>query len=291
MKKIAIVVDSTSDLTQEIIDKYDIHVLPLQVIYAHHIYRDKIEISSEQVLKDMEREVPKTSLPLTADVIKLFDRLKEEKYTHVLGLFISSGLSGTYNMIRNIAKDYEEFFVSEILDSRTLSWGTSFGAVAAAKEREASGDFDRMIEAANEAMKNTRAMFVIPTLHYLKKGGRMGRVEGTVGDLLDIKPIVGIDQWGDGKYFTYKKVRGKKKSHQAIYDIAVDFVKDKSAFDVVVLHGGAQELAEEFCEKIKAMQNCRSAMVAQVTPVIGVHTGPGLIAFAVHSEEGLRPWK
>lgn len=290
MSKIAIVTDSTSDLTQEWIDKYDIHILPLQVIYANRIYRDKIEISAEQVLNDMEREVPKTSLPLTADVIKLFDRLKEEGYTHVLGVFISSGLSGTYNMIRNIAADYEAFFVSEIIDSRTLSWGMGFGILAAAREREESGDFQKMVTAAKEAMKNTRATFVIPTLHYLKKGGRMGRVEGTVGDLLDIKPIVGIDQWGDGKYFTIRKVRGKKKSIQAIYDVAMNFVKDAGSFEVIVLHGGADELAAEYENKLKEMPNCNYVIRAQVTPVIGVHTGPGLLAFAVYSKEGLAAW-
>lgn len=287
MNKIAIVTDSTSDLTQEWIKKYDIHILPLQVIYANQIYRDKVEISAEQVLNDMEREVPKTSLPLTADVIKLFDKLKEDGYTHMIGIFISSGLSGTYNMIRNIAADYESFFVSEIIDSRTLSWGMGFGILAAAEEREKSGDFEQMVKAAKEAMTNTRALFVIPTLYYLKKGGRMGRVEGTVGDLLDIKPIVGIDQGGDGKYFTIKKVRGKKKSIQAIYDVAMNFIKDKKSFKIIVLHGGADELAAEYEEKLKAMDGCKYVIRTQVTPVIGVHTGPGLLAFAVYSEEGL----
>lgn len=287
MNKIAIVTDSTSDLTQGWIDRYDIHVLPLQVIYANHIYRDKVEISSEQVLNDMEREVPKTSLPLTADVIKLFDRLKEEGYTHVLGIFVSSGLSGTYNMVRNIAADYEEFFTLEIIDTRTLSWGMCFGILAAAEEREKTGDFAQMIKVAKEAMTNTRALFVIPTLYYLKKGGRMGRVEGTVGDLLDIKPIVGVDQWGDGKYFTIRKVRGKKKSIQAIYDVVMNFIKEKKSFKVIVLHGGADELAAEYEEKFKAMEGCKYVIRTQVTPVISVHTGPGLLAFAVYSEEGL----
>lgn len=290
MSKIAIIADSTSDLTDDIIKKYDIKILPLQVIYANRIYRDKIEITSDQVLRDMEREIPKTSLPLTSDVLKVFDRLKEEKYTHVLGIFVSSGLSGTYNMVRNIAKDYEDVFEMEMIDSRTLSWGTSFGILEAAREREHTGDFQKMLDSARAGLKNSRAMFVIPTLHYLRKGGRMGRVEGTVGDLLDIKPIVGVDQWGDGKYFTIKKVRGKKKSIQGISDVVMSFVKDKKSFDVVVLHGGAEELAKDFEEKFKAMDNCHSAIMTQVTPVIGVHTGPGLIAFAIHSVDGLKPW-
>ncbi len=287
MDKIAIITDSTSDITEDIKEKYDIRVLPLQVIYQSKIYRDRVDISPEQVYENMEKEVPKTSLPLTADVVKTLDSLKKDGYTHVLGIFISSGLSGTYNMIRNMINEYKDDMTFELIDSKNISWGITYGLIEAARERERSHDFEKVVAAAKEAVKNSRCLFVIPTLYYLKKGGRMGRVEGTVGDILNIKPIVGVDELLDGQYFTIKKVRGRKKSLNAIYEIAYDLVKDKKSFEIVVLQGGAEEEAQEIYDKFKAMPNCTCLRKAPVSPVIGVHTGPGLVAFGIYSEEGL----
>lgn len=287
MDKIAIITDSTSDISDDLREKYDIRVLPLQVIYQNKVYRDRVNITPDQVYQNMEKEVPKTSLPLTADVAKTLDSFKQDGYTHVLGIFISSGLSGTYNMIRNMANEYKDDMTFELIDSKSISWGIAFGLIEAAREREKSQDFQKVVAAAKEAVKNSRCLFVIPTLSYLKKGGRMGRVEGTVGDILNIKPIVGVDELLDGQYFTIKKVRGRKKSIHAIYEIAYDLVKDKKSFEIVVLHGGAEQEAKELYDKFKAMTNCRCVRFAQVSPVIGVHTGPGLVAFGIYSEEGL----
>lgn len=287
MEKIAIITDSTSDLTQDIIDKYDIKVMPLQIIYQSKIYRDKVDITPEQIYSGMEREVPKTSLPLTADMVKTFEQLKQEGYTHILGAFISSGLSGTYNMVRNMANDYKDDFVIELIDSKSISWGSGFGIVEAAKAREAGASFEDVVAAAKKAIKNTRSIFVLPTLYYLKKGGRMGRVEGTVGDLLNIKPIVGVDEAGDGQYFTIKKVRGRKKSLTELFNVIHNLVKDKEAFEVIVLSGNAPEESTEIAEKFKAMPNCKYVLETSVSPVIGVHTGPGLLALSVKCDSGM----
>ncbi len=287
MEKIAIITDSTSDLTKDIIDKYDIKVMPLQIIYHSKIYRDKVDITPEEIYSGMEREVPKTSLPLTADILKVFEELKQKGYTHILGVFISSGLSGTYNMVRNIAEDYKDDFVMELIDSKNISWGAGFGLLDAAKARETGASFEEIVTIAKNSMKNTRCVFVLPTLYYLKKGGRMGRVEGTVGDLLNIKPIVGIDKAGEGQYFTIKKVRGRKKSLTELFNVIYELVKDKKTFEVVVLSGNAPEESTEMAEKFKTMPNCKFVLETAVSPVIGVHTGPGLLAFSVKSDEGL----
>ncbi len=287
MEKIAIITDSTSDLTQDIIDKYDIKVLPLQIIYQNKIYKDKVDITPEQIYSGMEKEVPKTSLPLTADVVKLFEQLKKEGYTHVIGAFISTGLSGTYNMMRTMANDYKDDFIIEFIDSKNISWGSGFAILEAAKAREAKADFEKVLEITKQTVKNTRCVFVLPTLYYLKKGGRMGRVEGTIGDLLNIKPIVGVDEAGDGQYFTIQKVRGRKKSINALFDVVNEMVKDKEAFDIIVLSGNAPEESSEMAEKFKAMPNCKSVIETAVSPVIGVHTGPGLLALSVKCDSGL----
>lgn len=287
MGKIAIITDSTSDITPDLVEKYGIKVFPLQIIYKSRIYRDKVEITPEQIYRDMEKEVPKTSLPLTADVVKTFDSLKAEGYTDVLGVFISSGLSGTYNMVRNIAIDYENDMNINLIDSKTISWGMSFAIIEGAKAIEAGKTFTEVVDIVKENIKNTRSFFVIPTLYYLKKGGRMGRVEGTLGDMLNIKPIVSVDEAGNGEYFTIKKVRGRKKSLSGIYDVVADLVKDKKAFDVAILHGGAQEEADAIAAKFKELTGVRTVVETQVSPVIGVHTGPGLVALCVKSDEGL----
>src|SRR5690554_1384059 len=109
--KIAIVTDSACDLEPEIIKEYGIEVLPLHILYREHEYRDRIDITPQEVYDSLEREVPKTSLPSPAEIQEVFNRLREQKFTHVLALHLSSGLSGTYQAVSLIAQEFKDIII------------------------------------------------------------------------------------------------------------------------------------------------------------------------------------
>ncbi len=121
MNKIAIVTDSSCDIPKEMMEEHQIHMLPLKIIYKDQEYRDRVEISPEEIYKRFSEEVPTSSLPSPEDTHILLEKLASEGYTHVIGIFISSGLSGTYNMVRTVASDMENLTI-ELIDSNHYLW-------------------------------------------------------------------------------------------------------------------------------------------------------------------------
>ncbi|MBF8984857.1 DegV family protein [Lutibacter sp. B2] len=277
MDKIAVITDSSCDLPDEILQKYDIKILPLRIIYENREFRDRIEITAEEVYANLDKEIPKTSLPLPADAMRLFKQLSEEGYTHVVAVLMSSGLSGTYNMVKNVADTFDALKI-EVVDSKSLSVGLGFIVLETANEALISNDFSKVLKKANEAVEKTDVFYVINTLDYLRKGGRIGLVEGAVGEILGIKPIISIDD--QGKYYAHSKVRGRKKSIKKLYDIVKEKIKDKN-YSVAVLHGDAEEEAKNLINPFKEIAAVDETLFGQISPVLGVHTGPGLIGICI----------
>lgn len=278
MTKIAIVSDSTSDLTEEIVREYDIKILPLRVVYSDtEEYRDRTEITPEDIYKRFDKDIPSTSLPSPEDTMELFKKLEQEGYTHVIVATISTGLSGTLNMIRNVAEDFKSM-VFEIIDSKALTMGLGFPVLEGAKELQKSNDFQKTVQKIKDTIQHTEVYFMVKTLEYLIKGGRIGRVEGTIGELLNIKPIISINE--QGVYYTFKKVRGRNKSIEEIFTLVKEKAKDKM-LNVAVAHGNAQEEAFALLERIKELKNVKDTIFTQISPVMVVHTGPGLIGVVI----------
>jgi len=277
MVKIAIVSDSTSDLPLETINKYNIRVLPLRVIYTDGEYRDRVDITPEEIYSRFEEEVPTTSLPSPQDTVDLLNQLKQEGYTHVIVVTISSGISGTMNMLRNITNSFEGL-VFEVIDSKLLSMGAGFAIIEGAKELEKANDFEKTVNRIKSILNKTKIYYVVKTLEYLKKGGRIGKVEGTIGELLNIKPIISMNE--DGVYYSYKKIRGRSRSIEELLDIVKESARDKLV-NIAVAHGDAYEEAQELFEKVKALKNIKDTVFTQISPVLVVHTGPGLIGVII----------
>ncbi len=277
MTKIAIVSDSTSDLTEEIIKEYDIKVLPLRVIYKDGEYKDRVNITPEEIYARFDEEVPTTSLPSPQDTVNLFDQLKEEGYTHIIVTTISSGLSGTMNMIRNVVHNYENM-IFELIDSKSLTMGAGFAVLEGAKELQKTTDFEKTVAKMKEVLKRTEVYYVVKTLEYLKRGGRIGKVEGTIGELLNIKPVISINE--EGIYYTYKKVRGRSRSIDQLLEIIKEKAKHKM-LNIAVAHGNAFEEAQDLLKRIKELTNINETFFTQLSPVMVVHTGPGLLGVVI----------
>lgn len=276
--KIAIVTDSACDLEPEIIREYGIEVLPLHILYHDREFRDRVDITPQEVYDTLEQEVPKTSLPSPAEIMDVFNRLRDQKVTHVLAVHISSGLSGTYQAVSAIAQEFKDMVI-EVIDSKSLSMGLGFPVIEAARESRRTLEFDQVVSTTKRVIEQIKAFYVISTLEYLKKGGRIGYVAGTIGELLNIKPIISINE--EGKYFTYAKVRGREPSLKKLTDVLCDHVRETLS-NVAIVHGGAETEARVLEKIAQEHPNIKEVFFGQISPAMGVHTGPGLVGVLVY---------
>lgn len=139
--------------------------------------------------------------------------------------------------------------------------------------------FNKIVENINKMQPQVDVYYVIETLEYLRKGGRIGQVAGMLGEFLHLKPIISVNP--EGTYFTYCKARGRRKSIEKLVQIAQDKIKDKPAY-LAVLHGGAKKEAEEMLEKLRTLPNLKEIIFSDISPALGVHTGPGLLGVCIY---------
>ena len=278
-EKIAILTDSCTDVPKEYRDKYKMYVVPLTIIYNDAEYRDGIDIQPEEVFARFSEEVPSTSLPNPSVVADVFKQIKADGYDKVIAVHISSGLSGTYDMVSSFGPSPEGLEVRYI-DTKNIGIGAGFSAIRAGELIEQGLAFDEVCRQVEEAARNTRLFFCVLTLDYLVKGGRIGRVSGMVGTILDLKPVISCDE--DGIYYTVAKARGRKKSLKLALEKAVEFAAGSSEYNITVMHGAAQDEADELLVAMKEqLPEYRIAIEGQITPALVVHTGPGLIGIGI----------
>lgn len=276
-EKIGIITDSTCDIPREFLNKLGIKVLPLRILYQEREYRDGVDITAEAVYAHLEQEVPTTSLPSPQDAESLLLSMKEQGYTHVLVIHLSSGLSGTGQMIETVAEQIDGMTV-KVIDSKSISMGLGFIVMEAARAVQAKMNFEAVCNLVSSVRDRLSVYFVLSTLEYLKKGGRIGKVSGTIGELLQLKPIITVNK--EGIYTTFAKVRGKKQALDRLVGIAKEHIS-KAASQIAVCYGGAQEEAAYIIKQIGQLANVKELITSSVSPVIGVHTGPGTVGFAV----------
>jgi len=276
-EKIAIVTDSTCDLTSDLLEGKDIHVVPLKVVYSDRVYHDKIDITPQEVYDRLSEEIPTTSVPTPQELKEKLLELKEKKYTHVLAIHISTGLSGTCNATRLMSKEVEGLTV-EVVDSKSLSMGLGRLVLYAHDLGEKGLKFDEIAQKTRDKVNDIKVFFVVDTLKYLVKGGRIGKVEGTLGGLLKIKPIISINE--NGVYYSFDKVRGRKKSLERLSQIAVKKIEEGECF-LDVMHADAANEARALYDELGKMDNVEEVSFGEIGPVLGVHAGPGLVGVAI----------
>ncbi|MBC2396936.1 DegV family protein [Clostridium tetanomorphum] len=282
MGKIALITDTTADLSEDIIKRYNVNVLPFRIIYKDREYKDKLEISPKEVYRNFEKEVPTSSLPSIQDMEDLFYKLEEQKFTHAIAITLSSGLSGIYNAVKLVSDNHPNINTF-VCDSQSISAGEGMIVEECGEMIKNGKSFDEIVNEIPNIKKRINLFFVVGTLEYLKKGGRIGRVSGTIGELLNIKPIISVDA-KDGKYYTFDKVRGRKQSINRLIEIIKGILKEKKC-KICVVHGDALEESNKLFETIKTMDNVSEAYLGgEISPVSGVHSGPGLIGVVLKEE-------
>ena len=281
-RKTVIVTDSSCDLSDEQLSRYGIRMISLRIVCQNAEYRDRIDIQEDELYELLTHELPKTSLPLPEDVSALYESLAQEGVTDVIHISISSGLSGTFNMVRMITQDFEGRMRVHMVDSRTLSMGLGMMVLAAARALEEGATPEEAIERAQTVRRNQLGMFVIRTLEFLRKGGRIGKVEGVVGSLLQIKPIIYVND--EGIYATLAKARGYKSAVDTMVGEVKRFLGGARA-ELSVVNGKAREEAEKLMERLRSeLDVTGETYIMSVSPVLAIHTGPGLLGIV--AEQG-----
>ena len=280
---IKIVTDSTSYISQDYIDKYDIKIVSLNVTMNEKSYRE-LDIENDDFYEEVisSKEVPKSSQPILEEVLSTFKDIVKDG-DDVVGIFLSSKMSGTYSsaiMIKNmILEDYPNAKI-EILDSKTNCMQMGFAAVEAARAASEGKDMKEVVHRASHVINNSRFLFTPETLQYLKKGGRIGGAAALIGNVLQIKPILTVV---DGETAVFKKVRTKKKALEEIAKAVLNDIEDRGLGDIVVHHINCEEEGRKLAQVLE-MKLKRTVKIQSIGPVIGLHVGPGSIGIAYYTK-------
>ena len=272
---IRIVIDSTSDVTNEIIEKYNLKMVPLSVNFEDGSYLDKIELSSKDFFEKLAKaeKLPTTTLVSPGAFVEAFSEILMEE-DQVLGIFLASEFSGTYDSAR-MAKDMIGSEDIHIIDTRSVCLG-SFALILEAIELvQQNKNIEEIVKQLENDKEKIVAVAALDTLKYLEKGGRLSKGQAVVGSLLNIKPIIAITE---GKIAVIEKVRGKNKTIKWFDEWIEKNNYDLSDKTVLLLHGNSYEQLKELREAIEEKHKIKNIIEQEVGPVIGTHSGPGVLA-------------
>ena len=278
---IGIICDSVVDIPQEFAKRDDVFVVPILVILEGKSFRENLEISKKEIIDYLENSFAKTSLPYPNDVMDAYREMHKRGYDEILVLNLSSGLSGTHNLFITMGEQFKSEVGDvqiEYVDSLSLSGGAAMLFYKALKMKE-RGDSLKVIasDLKKRAGSKNPVFFVIPTVKYLKESGRIGKLEGFVGQILKVKPVVTIDR--KGTFAPVGRARLMKKAVETMVERLLDAVKGKKIFCVALYHSGDDpetlSLVSWVREKMKHLSE--AFLTGEVSSGILVHGGKGII--------------
>lgn len=277
MKKIALVTDSTADLTAELQKELNVHVIPLKVRFGEAEFKDG-ELTPEDFyhrLATSER-LPQTSQPTPEEFRELYQRLLAD-HDAILSIHLSSALSGTLNAA-TIAKSELNGEI-HLFDSKNISLGIGLLLKEAARLIATGLPLPQIIEELKAVREKIVTLFTLDTLEYLHKGGRIGKVPNLLGSLLKVKPIIRVNT--EGVYVLQGIARSQERSLKSITQAFQELAADRKPAAFFVAHGAASQAAHSLRTSLEETFKLKAAAFTQVGPVIGVHTGPGTVGAAI----------
>jgi DegV family protein with EDD domain len=279
----AILVDSCCDVPAEYVQKYPIYVIPLRINYKEASYRDRIDITPEEIYKNMEVEIPTTSVPTYGDIEEVFGNIVKDGYNKIIAVNISSNLSGTFNLTRLVSEEFKkEGIETYVFDTKNIALGSGMYAISVAKHLEEGRSYEETIGLLESEYGNSKVFFCVETLEYLRKGGRIGRVASILGAALNLKPIITCGK--DGTYIIAGKERGSKRCIDKAITLVKEFAAMGKSAEIAIMHSGHVEGLEKIKEKLEELiPNSIVKLRGQISPVLGVHVGPGLVGIVVYS--------
>ena len=279
MSKVAIVTDSTAYIPDEMLKQYNITVVPLILIWGEENFRDGIDMQPGEFYKRLasSKVMPTTSQATVLSMQDAFERLVEQGYD-VLGIFISSKLSGTIQsaiQAREMMTNGKEKVV--ILDSLATIMAMGWPVLTAARAAQAGENLGECLKIAEKARDQTGVLFVVETLEFLRRGGRIGGAQALLGTVLNIKPLLELRE---GRIESVEKIRTKKKALEMMLDMAEERMAGRLPVRLATIHANAEAEALALLETARNRFHPAESLQSVLSPVIGTHAGPGTVALA-----------
>jgi DegV family protein with EDD domain len=275
------VTDSVANLPVDIIEAHNIYVIPQILNWEGRSLLDQIDISTEEFYRrlPLSKDLPKTSQPAPGQFTEHFKKVAEGAES-IVAIFVSELLSGTLQSAHLGAEAMGDYPI-EIVDSRSASLGLGLLVVAAARLAAEGRDYKEIAAHVRALVPRMRVLFVVDTLEYLHKGGRIGGAQRLVGSMLSIKPVLHLE---DGKIEPLASIRTKNKAVQHMLDVVLSEMKGKNQVHAGVIHANAEEEARRIAEIVRAEANPKELIINQLTPVIGANVGPGIVGMGYYTE-------
>ena len=276
--KLAVITDSSAYLEEKTLQRENLFILDIPVNIDGEEYVEGVNLTAEEFYQKMAQsgELPKTSQPSIAKLDEILSSLKEQGYTHALGLFLSSGISGFHQNIQYMKDEFEGLTIS-FPDTRITSAPLGFMVESVFQWVENGDDFNTILEKLDKQITKTSAFIMVDDLDHLVKGGRLSNGAAILGNLLSIKPILYFNE--QGVIEVYEKVRTEKKATKRLVEIIKELTKDGD-YRITVIHGNAPEKAEELRQQLLESGVTSNIEIATIGSVIGTHLGEGSIALS-----------
>ncbi|MBN1298591.1 MAG: DegV family protein [Actinobacteria bacterium] len=281
MSKIAIVTDSTSDIPKDLIQKYNIKVVPLYVNFENENYSDNgIDITYQQFYEKLSeaKVLPKSAQPSPADFIKAYSEVLENNDS-VISIHISKKMSGTIDSAEIAKKELGSDIT--IIDSELVHIPLGIVVLKAAEMAQNGSSKEEIINTVNEFRKKITVLFIPKTLKYLIMGGRIGRAKGLIASILEINPILTLNM---GEVSQYKTTRRWNQAKNELIDSIKGMIKDNSRLIAYVTDSNADEEGDAMMERVKKEINPKEVYRSYIGSIVGIHLGPGAVAVTFYEE-------
>ena len=277
MNKVAIVTDSTAYLPKEIISQYHISIVPLSLVWGEQILLDGVDIQPVEFYDRLSNSkiMPTTSQAAPAAMLGTIQPLLEQGYD-VLCIFLSSKFSGTIQSAMQ-ARDMLNGAAHRvaIVDSLSTTMAMGWPVLTAARAAQAGENLAECQKIAENACKNSGVLFVVETLEFLRRGGRIGGAQALLGTVLNIKPVL---EMRDGRIEALEKVRTKQKATQRVIDLVTERIQGRTPIRIAVTHANSEADASFMLNAAQVELNPVETLLCPLSPVIGTHAGPGTVA-------------
>jgi DegV family protein with EDD domain len=282
MNKIKIVTDSTADISPELVEKYNIEVIPLYVNFGEESYLDDGQrLTKKQFYEKLEKTKAQvtTSQPAPQDFIEVYGRLLED-YQSIISIHISQKMSGTFNSAQIAKRKFPNSDI-EIIDSELVHMPLGLLVIKAAELALKNRPKEEIIDAVQELRQKIKVLFIPHTLKYMIKSGRIGRAKGLIASLLEIRPILTFHK---GETSQFKTTRRFGQAKDELIKSMKGMIKDTNNLTVIVSDSDAKAEGDMMAQRIKEAFSPREIMRAEVGPVVGNHLGPGGITVTFYEE-------
>jgi DegV family protein with EDD domain len=271
-----IVTDSGFDLAPAQQDGVNLNTLPLKITLSNVTYRSGIDIQPEEFYESLAntKDMPSTSTPSPGEFLEIYQKVAPED-PDILSIHISSGLSGTFNSARNAASQIKDANIT-LVDTRTLSVEMGWQIEAAIRGVKAGWSVEKILDLMTQVRQQTEIVFTLPDLSYLIHGGRISHLKGLLASLLGIKPLIRVDKT-HGKYEDIDKARTFKRAIEAIPANIVKKFPEGTPLRCQIGHAGNPEAADQLRGAVEKLFQCEWLPDCSISPVLGAHTGRGLV--------------